>query len=304
MHGAGLTGDVHDGSTLDLTLGTNVRVLRVSSSSSSRWLSIGEFASATQLSPKALRMYDEQQLLPPARIEPNGYRYYRSEQVARGRLIRTLRDMGLSLAEVGSVVGVAPVRAQRLLAELAQEQERRHALAKRSFQTALAMLRSSSSTDAPTIVERIRAPLVAASCEFTSNRYEFIERFRKEALAAETQLSRAGIRVVGEASCVLLDPLSDDEGRMEAMIPIVAPAPLPPGLTLKELPTAHCAAMTIGNRRTHASDIVGALDAVFDWFDRCGYRASGAPLFSIADRGDGLQTEILWAYERNAGDHA
>ena len=271
----------------------------------SRWLSIGEFAAATQLSPKALRLYDEQQLLAPARIEPNGYRYYRSEQVARGRLIRTLREMGLSLADIGRVVGLAGVRAQRALADLAQEQERRHALAKRAFQTSLAMLRSSSNAESPTVIARTRAALVAASCEFTATRYEFIERFRKEALAAEAQLSRVAIRPAGDALCALLDPLSDDEGRLQVLIPLAAPVTLPPGLVLEELPAAQCAALTIGNRRTHASDVVGALDALFDWFDRRGYHVKGSPLLTIADRGDGLQTEILWAYEEEiAGDHA
>ena len=70
----------------------------------SRLLSIGEFAAATQLSLKALRLYDEQQLLRPARIDSaSGYRYYRSDQVSIGRLIRTLRDMGLPLADIARV---------------------------------------------------------------------------------------------------------------------------------------------------------------------------------------------------------
>ena len=58
---------------------------------SSRLLSIGEFAAATQLSQKALRIYDEQRLLVPARIDTaTGYRYYSSDQVPLGRLVRTL----------------------------------------------------------------------------------------------------------------------------------------------------------------------------------------------------------------------
>ena len=72
---------------------------------SSRLLSIGEFAAATQLSQKALRIYDEQRLLPPARIDTmTGYRYYSSDQVPLGRLVRTLREMNLSLTDIASVV--------------------------------------------------------------------------------------------------------------------------------------------------------------------------------------------------------
>ncbi|CAM5401545.1 HTH merR-type domain-containing protein OS=Streptomyces aurantiogriseus OX=66870 GN=GCM10010251_39740 PE=4 SV=1 [Streptomyces aurantiogriseus] len=41
------------------------------------WLTIGAFAKACRLSPKALRLYDELELLRPARVDPDtGYRYY------------------------------------------------------------------------------------------------------------------------------------------------------------------------------------------------------------------------------------
>jgi len=279
-------------------------VPRVSTSTSSRWLSIGEFAAATQLSAKALRLYDEQRLLIPARIEPNGYRYYRSEQVERGRLIRTLREMGLPLSDIGRVVGLAPVQAQRLLGELAGHQERRHAQSRRSFQTALGMLHGASSTALPKIIERTLPAAVVALREFTSNRYDFIERFRNEVLGIEALLARAGIATASGSFCRLLEPLSDDEGRLEANVPLAKRAPLPPGLTLGESSAAQCASLALVNRRTHGSDVLAALDALFDWFDRHACHATGVPILTIADRGDGLETEILWAYEPQDGNRS
>ena len=45
-------------------------------------LTIGEFAEATRLSPKALRLYAEHGLLSPTRVDnDSGYRYYRTEQL-------------------------------------------------------------------------------------------------------------------------------------------------------------------------------------------------------------------------------
>jgi DNA-binding transcriptional MerR regulator len=265
---------------------------------SSRLLSIGEFAAATQLSPKALRLYDEQQLLAPARIEPNGYRSYRVEQVPRGRLIRTLREMDLSLADIGSVVALDPVRAQQRLSELAREQDRKHALAKRSYQTALGMVHGHTLAELPVIATRARQYRLTASCEFTSNRHELLERYRMQVLTLETLLSRAGLTTAGNAFCALLDPLSDDDGRFEAHLPIEA-STTPPGVSLKDWPQADCATITLGNRSSHASDVLGALDALFDWFDREGCHAVDAPQLAIAERGNGLETEILWAYERS-----
>ena len=47
-------------------------------------LSIGEFARLSRLSPKALRLYDELELLPPARVDPDsGYRFYELGQLDR-----------------------------------------------------------------------------------------------------------------------------------------------------------------------------------------------------------------------------
>ncbi|WP_431039181.1 MerR family transcriptional regulator [Streptomyces sp. P6-2-1] len=72
-------------------------------------LGIGEFARATRLSAKALRLYDGKGLLVPARVDPvTGYRYYGPEQVERGLLIGWLRRLGMPLARVGEVVAMEP----------------------------------------------------------------------------------------------------------------------------------------------------------------------------------------------------
>src|SRR5437773_12483160 len=108
-----------------------------------RLLSIGEFAAATQLSPKALRLYDEQRLLLPAHIDTaNGYRYYRSDQVVLGRLTRTLRETGLSLTDIGNLVALEGIKAEALLNQFSKAQSYRHAREKRAFPTAFAMIRA------------------------------------------------------------------------------------------------------------------------------------------------------------------
>jgi DNA-binding transcriptional MerR regulator len=70
------------------------------------WLTIGQFARATGLTPKALRHYDSLRLLSPASVDAdNGYRRYSQDQVADGRLIRRLRDLELPLDEVKRLLG-------------------------------------------------------------------------------------------------------------------------------------------------------------------------------------------------------
>src|SRR5918912_850 len=63
---------------------------------------IGRFAQAARLSQKALRLYDENGLLPPVRVdEASGYRYYDWRQARRARRIALLRQAGMPLAEIG-----------------------------------------------------------------------------------------------------------------------------------------------------------------------------------------------------------
>jgi DNA-binding transcriptional MerR regulator len=265
---------------------------------SSRLLSIGEFAAATQLSPKALRLYDEQRLLPPASVDAaNGYRYYLSDQVALGRLIRTLREMGLPLTDVASVLAMEGAKAEMLLVQLAKELDQRYAHEKRAFHEALVLLRGPARADAPTIVERMRSATEVAVRAFVSDRRRFVERFHAELREIEELLARAGMSSTGEPGCSLIDPLCDEEGRLEVLVPIEAPEALPAGVCVRHLPAAPCVSMIVETRHTHASDLTAAFDALFDWFDRRGHRAIDAPLVSIAAPETGLRTEVLCAYE-------
>ncbi|WP_153535681.1 MerR family transcriptional regulator [Streptomyces sp. RB17] len=77
-------------------------------------LTIGAFARASRLSPKALRLYDELALLRPVRVDPDtGYRYYAVEQLGQARLVAWLRRLGMPLAEIRAVCALEPACAAR-----------------------------------------------------------------------------------------------------------------------------------------------------------------------------------------------
>jgi DNA-binding transcriptional MerR regulator len=80
-------------------------------------MTIGEFAARTRLSPKALRLYDRLDLLPPAHVDPaNGYRLYSEDQIPAARLIGMLRRLDMPLATIREVVGAEPDVAASLVA--------------------------------------------------------------------------------------------------------------------------------------------------------------------------------------------
>ncbi|CCK30270.1 regulatory protein [Streptomyces davaonensis JCM 4913] len=77
-------------------------------------LTIGAFARACRLSPKALRLYDELGLLRPARVDPEtGYRYYAPAQLEQARLMAWLRRIGMPLARIREVGALPPQAAAR-----------------------------------------------------------------------------------------------------------------------------------------------------------------------------------------------
>jgi DNA-binding transcriptional MerR regulator len=72
-------------------------------------MSIGEFARLSRLSPKALRLYDELRLLPPAQVDPDsGYRWYAAGQLDNARLVASLRQIGVPLAQITVILSLEP----------------------------------------------------------------------------------------------------------------------------------------------------------------------------------------------------
>jgi DNA-binding transcriptional MerR regulator len=79
----------------------------------STMLSIGDFSRMTFLSVKALRHYHEVGLLAPAEVDPDsGYRRYDLAQVPKAQVIRRLRELGMPIEDVRSVVDASDVQSR------------------------------------------------------------------------------------------------------------------------------------------------------------------------------------------------
>lgn len=75
-------------------------------------MGIGDFAVASGLTAKALRLYDELEVLPPAEVDPcTGYRRYSPEQLDVARLVARLRLIGMPLSRVRVIARLEPAAA-------------------------------------------------------------------------------------------------------------------------------------------------------------------------------------------------
>jgi DNA-binding transcriptional MerR regulator len=267
-----------------------------------RRLTIGGFAAATQLTAKALRLYDEQGLLRPSTTDAStGYRYYRAEQVAAGRLIRALREMNLSLAQIAQVLD-APLGARPvLLRSFLQEAEQRLARERSAYQSALMILRPHVITDAAQIEEQSAPAQVIAIFDFITTRRAFLQQALHHRTTSLQQLGLLGLRTRAHDSFALVEPLTDDEGQVELMIPIdVASDSNLQGLTTRHIPQRRYAVVA-----ATPADLLGGfsacVDILFDWFDRRAVLATGYPEVVLAAQEE-ISASVKWAFhEENAG---
>ncbi|HEY9646539.1 MAG TPA: MerR family transcriptional regulator [Chroococcidiopsis sp.] len=67
-------------------------------------LKIGEFAKQAGVTPRTIRYYESLGLLGPSEREGTGFRYYTEVELARLQKINALKELGLSLEEIATVI--------------------------------------------------------------------------------------------------------------------------------------------------------------------------------------------------------
>jgi DNA-binding transcriptional MerR regulator len=121
---------------------------------------IGEFSRIARVSCRLLRHYDELGLLAPVRVDPaTGYRYYSALQLPRLNRILVLRDLGLSLEQIGRALRedlpAAELRGMLLMrhAELEQQLEAQ-AQSLRQIESRLAQIETEGEPAADDVIVR------------------------------------------------------------------------------------------------------------------------------------------------------
>ena len=88
---------------------------------------IGEFAEQAGVTPRTIRYYEGLGLLGPSEREGQGFRYYSEAELARLKKIDALKQLGLSLEEIGEVLPLycddpTGLRGKRRVLEILQRQ--------------------------------------------------------------------------------------------------------------------------------------------------------------------------------------
>lgn len=152
-------------------------------------VSIGEFARRSRLSAKALRRYDELDLLRPARVDPgSGYRWYALGQLEQAKTVALLRQVGMPSAQIKALLELGPEEAAERLDAYWTAAEAGHAARRDLAGYLVALLRGNRMVMYDVNIREIPSrSLICFRCEVNADRFHtvgksFTRRFRGAAV--------------------------------------------------------------------------------------------------------------------------
>ena len=266
-------------------------------------LTISQFADLTRLSLKALRLYNQLDLLRPLHTDPqNGYRYYEPDQLPRARMIRTLREMDMPLAGIRRVLALADVSQAQAELAIRQYLELRtrqlghiHLLARQFTQQlkpeAISMRLEVEVKEIPT------QQIISITRRHTADglgKQEEQDIGALFALAAEQSLSAQGAPFG-----IYHGPVSETEdGPVETCLAVSGRAAGQGEIEAKQLEGGQAACVVITGEQCHYPELLAAYDAAADWIQKNGFDTSQPPReVWYTGPGPDAKWEIMWLFK-------
>jgi DNA-binding transcriptional MerR regulator len=260
-------------------------------------LSIGSFATATQLSLKALRLYDQLGILKPAYIDPDSnYRYYHLDQLRSATLIRLMRQIDMPLATIRSVLAASPDNAEALITEYQLLVEARVEHVRRSVHDLLAYLHE----EEPAMAWDVQVRNVGPQHVVSITRHVKIDQLMDHisgSIRTLNELAQAqGVEPDGLPFGIYHGPVNEnDNGPMEMCLPVRGAVTASGEVASKSLPAARLAYVDIMGDDCEFPAILKAYDVVYHWIARNGYQHDGPP-WEIGTGSNSGRMQIAWPF--------
>ena len=245
-------------------------------------LKVGDFSQLGQVSVRTLHHYDERGLLKPVKIDPvSNYRFYSLDQLPRLNRILALKDLGLSLDQISSLVeeelppdqlrGILKMRQAQIEQQLREDRSR--------LARVEARMRQIEQEDKPSPYEvtlkEVR-PETVISARQTVPTVDRMPEYRCDVFrAVHGWLEQNRLRPAGpELALYHATEYTEKNIEMEAAVPVNRPSlEASEGLVVRELPGASNMATTI--HQGALWDVPGAIVALFAWLGDNGYQSAG-----------------------------
>lgn len=266
-------------------------------------LKIGEFSRLCRVPVSALRYYADLGLLPSAKVDTaTGYRYYSLEQLAQLYRILALRDLGLSLEQIGTMLreplsaeqlyGMLRLRQNELAQQIAQEQERLARVAAR-----LRQIEQEGTMSAYDVVLKDVEPQLVAGIRAVIPNYGAIGPLFDELYGYLGRHGAGGIAVGFDHN----EEYKEHDPEMEAAVYLSAPVPEGGRVKVYTLPSG-VVASTI--HRGAWEGMNEAYTALMVWLQTSGYTPCGPSREIYLHQGERPEdhvTEIQIPLERESG---
>lgn len=241
-------------------------------------LSSGEFARRSRLSPKALRLYEQQGLLVPDEVDAaNRYRRYSADRLADARLIVWLRRLDMPLAEVAGVLAAPVAEREALVAAFWEQAEARFAAQRHLAAHVRALVSGNEGGYAMT--QTIHTREVPAQLVVTEQRHVTPEELPVWIGAALGRLYALADKAGGAVGAPFVvyhgDINHDSDGPAEVCVPIDAGAGL--SAATREEPAHREAYVRITKAQVAFPQILSAYETVARWLADQDLSASASP---------------------------
>jgi effector-binding domain-containing protein len=238
---------------------------------------IGDFSKFSQVSVKTLRYYDEIGLLKPGRVDEfTGYRYYSADQLPRLNKIVGLKDLGLSLEEIGlilidnlsidKVMGLLQIKHKETLARLQEEEVR----LKKVEEWLRKVEKEGTMPIYDVILKKIEAKKVASVRDVIPTYGDIGNLFNELC----SYVGRQRVTFGGPPMAVYYDhEYREKEVDVEAAVPVNGTIPGTKRIAVRELPGVEQAACLIHNGPYE--NFSQAYKALMTWIETNGYQIVG-----------------------------
>ncbi|MBM4422931.1 MAG: MerR family transcriptional regulator [Chloroflexi bacterium] len=237
---------------------------------------IGDFSKLSQVTVKALRLYDERGLLRPARVDDfTGYRYYSADQLPRLNRILALKDLGFSLEQIAQLLkddllveqlrGMLKMKRAEIEQRLEDEQERLARVEARLRQ----IERENEMSNYEIVIKKIE-PVRVAAVRDTIPAYSQQGGLWNELYA---QVGQYGAQFAGPALTVYYDEeYKERDVDVEVCQPIHGSTPAHGRVKVHDLPGG---AMASAVHNGAYNRIGQAYEAITRWVEANGYKIAG-----------------------------
>ena len=221
---------------------------------------IGDFSKITNLTVKALRYYDEENILNPSyRCEENSYRFYDDNNFKKAELIVLLRQLDFSISEIKDVMNICEDKV-----DLSYILEEKKAIVKKSIAKEKALLKKINLYIKPNLLEDDSVNYIIEVKDIPAVKVAFI-RFKGKYSDCGERMSTIYKAIKGDAKGEPFNCYFDDEYKeqadIETCVPVSKQASDPKVIT-KELPQIR--AISTIHTGTYES-INMAYKAIFDY---------------------------------------